>query len=165
MTYHFVNLVSWKFFSEKVSDRQIIYVDSLSLQFMCLLFGRKIKRISGVSYFNNSLESIEAFYLTTSVYKSNAHFVLPFWRKIEEIVLTNDLILAIKQDSNLVIGISSPKQDKLAELIISRFPDKTVYCLGAEFTLIKKRIGSIDTAFLGFSLCFKIGGDLFQKLI
>ena len=131
MTYHFVNLVSWRFFSEEISDKQIIHVDSLSLQFMCFLFGRRVKRISGVHYFNNSFESLEAFYLTSSAYKSNAHYVLPFWQKIDEIVLTNDLILTIKQNANIVIGISSPKQDKLAELIISRFPEKTVYCLGA----------------------------------
>jgi len=131
MTYHFVNLVSWKFFSENVSDRQIIKVDSLSLQFMCFLFGRRVKRISGVHYFNNSIESFEVFYLTSSIYKSNSYFVLPFWRKIEDIELTDDLIFAIKQNEKLVIGISSPKQDKLAELIISRFPDKAVYCLGA----------------------------------
>src|SRR6056300_1095692 len=109
MIYHFVNLVSWKFFSKDISERRIINVDSLSLQFMCFLFGRRVKRVSGVHFFNNSIESLEAFYLTSSIYKSNAYFVLPFWQKMKDINLSDDLILAIKQNQNLVIGISSPK--------------------------------------------------------
>lgn len=131
MTYHFVNLVSWKFFSKNATESQKINVDSISLQFICFLFGRRVRRISGVHYFNNSIESLEVFYLTSSSYKISAHFVLPFWRKIEEIELTDDLILAISKKNNLVVGISSPKQDKLAELICQKFPEKTIYCLGA----------------------------------
>ena len=57
--------------------------------------------------------------------------VLPFWETLNDIALEQKLIDQLKDKSNIVIGISSPKQDFLAELLNEQYPQKKFYCLGA----------------------------------
>ena len=132
MTNHFVNLVSWKYFIKKPSDKRNIFIDSLSLYFCCRLFGFSTKKISGVYYFHNNIDIENSLFLLSednNLFKNN--IVLPFWNYIDEISLDNLLIQKIDEYESIVIGISSPKQDCLADLINDLYPEKKIFCLGA----------------------------------
>ena len=131
MTHHFVNLVSWRYFALDMRPYRKIYVDSLTMKVMIRLFGRNTDRLSGVGYFAGANFPCETIFLTSSTYKAQYFYVLPFWNTKAEIVLSSKLRSAILDYSTIVIGISSPKQDYLADLIKSQFPDKEVFCLGA----------------------------------
>ena len=133
MTYHFVNLVSWNFFINKLySHNRNIYIDSVSLSFCCKFFGKKIKRQSGVNFYHTKLPDEKNLYLTSSDDNNLKNiFVLPLWKDFSEIKITNELKNNIRENDNIVIGISSPKQDYLAEKINEIFPEKKIYCLGA----------------------------------
>jgi hypothetical protein len=132
MTNHFVNLVSWRYFIKKYSDKRNIFIDSLSLYFCCRLFGFSTKKTSGVYFFHNNIEIENSIFLLSednNLFKNN--IVLPFWKSIDEISLDNLLIQKIEAYESIVIGISSPKQDYLADLINDLYPEKNIFCLGA----------------------------------
>jgi hypothetical protein len=132
MTNHFVNLVSWRYFIKKYSDKRNIFIDSLSLYFCCRLFGFSTKKTSGVYFFHNNIDIENSIFLLSegnNLFKNN--IVLPFWKSIDEISLDNLLIQKIEAYDSIVIGISSPKQDYLADLINDLYPEKNIFCLGA----------------------------------
>lgn len=145
MTHHFVNLVSWQYFALNVKSYRIIYVDSLTLKIMLRVFGRKAKRLSGVGYFAMSNFPSKTIFLTSSTYEAKYSYVLPFWKTLDDIVLTADIKSEIKDFQTIVIGISSPKQDYLADLLIELYPHKEIFCLGAAIYEEKtdKRIDSL----------------------
>lgn len=132
MTNHFVNLVSWRYFIKKYSDKRNIFIDSLSLYFCCRLFGFSTKKTSGVYFFHNNIDIENSIFLLSegnNLFKN--YIVLPFWKSIDEISLDNLLIQKIEAYEYIVIGISSPKQDYLADLINDLYPEKNIFCLGA----------------------------------
>ena len=132
MTYHFVNLVSWRYF-ESNSQNQKLYLDSISIRSLAFLFGVKLEKVSGVSFYNNNRVSFkEALHLVSE--RNDIHRnqkVLPFWKSVNSIEVTDSLRNEINKYDKLVIGISSPKQDALASQILAEYPDKEIYCLGA----------------------------------
>ena len=132
MTNHFVNLVSWRYFINKNSDKRNIFIDSLSLYFCCRLFCFSTIKTSGVYFFHNNIDIENSIFLLSennNLFKNN--IVLPFWKSIDEISLDNLLIKKIDVYESIVIGISSPKQDYLADLINDLYPEKNIFCLGA----------------------------------
>lgn len=132
MTNHFVNLVSWKYFIKKSSDKRNIFIDSLSLWFCCRLFGFSTDKQSGIYFFHKNIDVENSFFLLSednNLFKNS--LVLPFWKSIEEISLDNSLIKKLEPYESIVIGISSPKQDFLADLINNIYPEKNIFCLGA----------------------------------
>ena len=132
MTNHFVNLVSWRYFIKNKADKRNIFIDSLSLSFCCRLFGVSLKKISGVWFFHNKIDSNQSIFLVSSDKKFFKHqFVLPFWKSIDEISLDKKVVKQIEAFESIVVGISSPKQDRLADLINKLYPEKNIYCLGA----------------------------------
>ena len=131
MTYHFVNLISWRYFALNPSHRRLLFVDSLSLAFLCRAFGYKPKRHSGVAHFLGKEPLHGAFFLTSKEVDLYKYQQLPYWESVGDVQLDCDLEEAIKSREQIVIGISSPKQDRLADLISSKFPHKEIFCLGA----------------------------------
>ena len=133
MTNHFVNLVSWRYFIKTtITNKRNIFIDSLSLWFCCRLFGISMKKKSGVWFFHNNIDKENSFFLLSednNLLKNN--IVLPFWKSINEISLDNLIIQKIEAYESIVIGISSPKQDYLADLINDLSPEKNIFCLGA----------------------------------
>lgn len=131
MSYHFINLVSWKFFKKR--DVNIfLFVDSISLWLLCLIFGKKTFRNSGYRVFHSLSNFDSTLFLVSDLKKSNSNQIqLPFWRTENDIVLEEKLVNEIQKYDRIIIGISSPKQDYLAFLISLKFPSKEIYCLGA----------------------------------
>ena len=69
--------------------------------------------------------------------------MLPYWKSEEDIELSKELISRLAPFTKVAIGISSNKQDVLAELIQSVFPEKVIYCLGAAIST-KRSYNSFD---------------------
>ena len=143
MTNHFVNLVSWRYFIKTtINNKRNIFIDSLSLWICCRLFGVSSKKTSGVWFFHNRIDIDNSIFLLSSENKSFKNkVILPFWKSVDEIILDNLLIQQIEAYESIVIGISSPKQDFLADLINNLYPEKHIYCLGAAiYTSSKKNL-------------------------
>lgn len=150
MTIHFVNLVNWRYFiSNKLTDN-VIHIDSVSLMLLIRIIGKKrVKRNPGVR-FVKSLKEKQEEYLWLTAFKT------PFLGK--QIVLDESLVVenfdcdkikpACTKVMGLIIGISSPKQDKLATLINNNLNNQTIFCLGAAVYIDAKSNNRFD--FFGF---------------
>jgi hypothetical protein len=152
MTIHFVNLVSWSYFIDKDLDESIIFADSISFCLMARLVGINLKQISGVSSAMQICDKISTGYLLSEDKSIPNSFVLPFWKDLNEITLDNELLNFISKYENIVISISSPKQDKLAMLINKIQLNKNIYCLGAAININKsvKFLEYFNLMWLGF---------------
>jgi hypothetical protein len=137
---HYVNLVVWKEIClEYDSGRDRIWIDSISLRFMIKLFGGSCNFRPGVaalSYrYNKEFENFEnCFFLLAkpqeNILSANS-FVLPFFNEVSVNKNLEDIIIEIKPKSNVLIGISSPKQNLLAFKLYEIRPDLEYYCSGA----------------------------------
>ena len=131
MVHHFVNLVSWSYF---VRDRTIdsrISLDSISIVVISRLFGYRIKRMSGFQFYSRHFREENTIYLTAYFLPGKeSQIVLPKWEYSSDIELDKS-IKRIECFNNVVIGISSPKQDILGSILAKEFPLKNIYCLGA----------------------------------
>jgi hypothetical protein len=164
MIYHFVNLVSWKSVSLLNNDYSKIFYDSISFIFISRLFGIKLQRNSGVGYFLNNFEVLQKSLFLVSE-KSNLErneIELPFWNKLNDIYLDEDLLKRINNFDSIVIGISSPKQDYLATLIIHEYPEKNIYCLGAAIYSSNNKKLIFDR--IGFSFLYFIFSNPIRTL-
>lgn len=137
MTIHFVNLVSWSYFIDKDLNDSIIFADSISFCLVARLVGLNLKQISGVSSAKQICEKNSTGYLLSQEKSISNSFILPFWKDINQISLDNELLNFISKYENIVISISSPKQDKLAMLINKTQLNKNIFCLGAAVNVNK----------------------------
>ena len=132
MTYHFINLVSWQYFQHHCQNQKR-YLDSISISLLALLFGVRLKKFSGVSFFHDNRDKLhDALFLVANsdqIFKYQLE--LPYWEDLDSIQFNDALRSKVKDFNKLVIGISSPKQDSLATQIQKEFPQKEIYCLGA----------------------------------
>ena len=137
MTFHFINLVSWRFFAEKKLHNSILYCDSLTFSLLARLCKKKIKRISGVSRVN-SIHGNNSGYLVSDYSPHENRLKLPYWKNLDDVKITDKILDFCKNYKTLVIAISSPKQDKLAMLINDIYPEKEIYCFGAALNTNEK---------------------------
>ena len=130
MTYHYVNLVSWRYFIENRGGR--LYCDSILLYLVALLNGIKLTINSGPNEFYNVNSRADVLVLGNRVrMQTYDSFHLPLWRDICEIALSDELQEKVKDYRYIYIGISSPKQDRLAHLLEEKYSNKEIYCFGA----------------------------------
>lgn len=131
MTVHFANILTYHYF-DKVEFQRKINVDGFLLQLAILFVKFKwVKKKSGL-IFHETIRKENYFYLIASETVPLHNFlVLPFWSHCDDIALNQEILDTIKPYENVVIGISSPKQDVLSELLTVKFPNKNFYCLGA----------------------------------
>ena len=108
-----------------------LHIDSLTLGWMCKLFGKTIERNSGVHFFSQYKRKGHSLFLTAGEFEGGHFITLPYWENLDDICLNDYLTEEISLFNEIVIGISSPKQDRLAHLIQKKFPDKKIFCLGA----------------------------------
>ena len=167
MLYHYVNLVSWKFFEDSVlkdASDQFIYIDSLSLFVVSRFFGFRIKKYSGVLALSDLLEIID--FQSCIILGGDSRFLeiknveVPYWTNPNEICLHEDFVKELSCYQTIFIGISSPKQDKLGLLIQEVMPEKDIYCFGA--ALYAKPFRILGTYWLSF--LFKSPGRSVVKL-
>ena len=153
MTYHYVNLVSWRYFIENSSGR--LYCDSILLYLIALLNGIKLEINSGPNTFYNRRSEESVLVLGNSVRTHNYDsFQLPFWRDVSEISLSDELHEKVDGHRYIYIGISSPKQDRLAHMLEETYPNKEIYCYGAAMYTneLIERLERSGLMWLGFLL-------------
>ncbi|MDA9006534.1 hypothetical protein N9J36_02840 [Litoricola sp.] len=140
--HHHINLVGWDTLLENHLDygdrKSFYYCDSWSLFVIGLFWGRVLRRFPGTERFFSFKINSEFLFLTARYLPVN-HIILPSFGDLSSYVEFAERF-ATKHE-NLVIGISSPKQNLLA-YIISRTSDLPenlhIYCLGAAIYLAKK---------------------------
>jgi hypothetical protein len=131
MTVHFSNILTFTHF-KPVSWERRIYVDGFLLQIALFVVTFKFyRKRSGLNFHEDMNKKLNSYLLAEYVNGIESYIILPFWGSTKDIVLSQDLIHWIERKDRLVIGISSPKQDYLAELLNKRFPGKEFFCLGA----------------------------------
>lgn len=131
MTTHFSNILTYQYFQEVNFSRKI-YVDGFLLQLALFLVTFKwYRKRSGLNFHHNMEQDLNFYLLARHTRKRYRYLELPFWRSVEDILLDHQLLDSIKNYKYIVIGISSPKQDYLAELLNEQFPEKEFFCLGA----------------------------------
>ena len=117
MTYHFVNILTWRYFLENHLVDRKIYIDGFLLKLAIYLVSKKwIQKRSGVNFY--SREKFSSFlYLTAYKIENENCIVLPFWNTLEDVIVSKELRAAVVDSTDIIIGISSPKQDRLADLL------------------------------------------------
>ena len=136
MIYSFVNLVSWEHFLDPVKKKveRKIFFDSLSIRVLAFLItGKKIDVQSGVDYFLNEVKDSESncFLVANKFVHFQNAVVLPQFNDMSEDELNQVDWTFIKSFKNVYIGISSPKQEKLAEFLQTKYGMGNYFCLGA----------------------------------
>lgn len=154
MIYSFVNLISWSHFENEHSFfNRMLYADSISMKIIIyLVTGKKITVISGVDYYLNiDSESNSSFFLVAhSNFAKKNSYVLPFFRDLSKSELNVIDWRIIEPYSNIFIGISSPKQERLAEFLQTKYPEKDFYCFGAALYVNKESFYRSKVKFLLF---------------
>ena len=130
MTKHFVNILTWKFFLDNISIKNEINIDGFLLVLLLKLFNCSVKKKSGLIYYHD-LDKNSFGYILNSKTDLKDSIVCPFWESIEDINPTYEILNFTHKYDKIIIGISSPKQDKLALLLNNKFPKKEFICLGA----------------------------------
>ena len=133
MTNHFVNLVSWRYFVTDNIDSKI-HLDSISIRLLAHIYGYKgFSSCSGFVFYSKRKNELKDSLFLTSQYVEGSpmQYKLPYWRDITEVCIPIEIKKELKKASTVVIGISSPKQDRLAHLIQKKYDIDSVYCLGA----------------------------------
>lgn len=164
MTYHFVNILTWKYFLENQSKDRKIYIDGFLLKLAIYVVSKKwIQKRSGVNFY--SLEKFEStLFLGAREIKNENCIVLPIWNSLEDVMVSEELSAAVVNSPQIVIGISSPKQDRLAELLQkSNKVRGDIYCLGAAI-YTKPLIKSEYLIVTWFTMFFNAPKRTLQKL-
>lgn len=151
MTYHFVNLVSISWFLNQDLNLSKLYCDGFSLALLARLKGIRLKQVSGPSM-TDSIMKLPSLIILGSTESDEYRYELPFWNNVNEVYLTDEITRQIEAYENIIIAISSPKQDKLALEINSKFPNKHIYCLGAAVGMKQgiKKLEKFHLMWLGF---------------
>ena len=146
--YHFINLVCWEQFDEYLTDGDTVFLDSRSICSAAKTVGKSATRFSGVemaSRFKSLKPSRDIYRLTArpSDAALNYTFNLDMIEDIQSFAVEGSLLeflLNIPIGKDLLIGISSPKQNILAKKILLVRPDLHVYCLGAALDRYEEEI-------------------------
>jgi hypothetical protein len=148
MIFHFVNILTWEFFAEDRSEGSIIFIDGFLLQLAIFLTtGKWFNKKSGLNYYHNNQWSDSTLFLTSDgVQGFRNELSLPIWDDIKSLNISTSFLESISKFENIVIGISSPKQDFLALEIAKVYPNTRIYCLGA--ALYTRRVLNSEYVFV-----------------
>jgi hypothetical protein len=111
-----------------------IFFDSISIRVLAFLItGKKIYVQSGVDYFLNEVKNSDSncFLVANKSVQFQNSFVLPQFNDMDEDELNKVDWTYIQSFENIYIGISSPKQEKLAEFLQTKYGMGNYFCLGA----------------------------------
>lgn len=137
MIHHFPNFVCWQeIFQSYDKSRDKLYIDSISCKIVGLLVGAKGYYFSGPQMAHYLLHSVNesCFFLLAndiaSIERKNK-LVLSVKDSFEDDIDLLNFIEIIPKNSKVILGISSPKQNKLGIYLYKLRPDLEYFCLGA----------------------------------
>lgn len=137
MIHHFPNFVCWKeIYKAYDESRDKVYLDSISCYVLGLFFGVKGNYFSGPEMAHNlAKKSAGDFYFLLSEdiqsIENSKKLVLPFKESFTGDKSTLEFINSVPVNRKIIIGISSPKQNILANYLFSVRSDLEYFCLGA----------------------------------
>lgn len=140
MIHHFPNLVCWEdIYQIYDKNRDQLYLDSITCYALGILLGVKGNYFSGTEMAHNlSKKSSRDFYFLLSEeicdIEETKKLVLPFKEDFIGDKSVLKFINSIPLNGNIIIGISSPKQNVLANYLYSIRSDLEYLCLGAAVT-------------------------------
>ena len=156
--HHFVNLVFWEeivdFLETENSKgvQHVVYCDTWSMYFLLKLFRISALRISGIDFLAELSSKIKSDFLIlcsgkVELYSKALIKKLP--KKVDlDYIKTIDYI---DNKINIVIGISSPKQNIIAKHLALTNPNlKNIFCLGAAVDLLLVETGPKNFNFIDF---------------
>jgi UDP-N-acetyl-D-mannosaminuronic acid transferase (WecB/TagA/CpsF family) len=140
--HHYSNLVCWREIHQLTNayseTKHFIYLDSISIRMAAFIFcGKRLPRSPGSSVLSdlNSLSGNKNIsFLTSGTNQNNLLpnvklIPLPFSEDVNYIY--SSVANKIENTDIIFTGISSPKQNELACLIVKENPEVEVFCLGA----------------------------------
>lgn len=135
MIYSYLNLTCWRDAFNKV-DGEYLYVDSQSLQWLFWLYTGQTERVPGISIWNKFDKKTTLFLTAEKTQGLQTQIVLPWVEdNVSNELITEKIVSFVIANSSIkkiVIGISSPKQNKLARKINNELDGSVdIYCLGA----------------------------------
>lgn len=147
MIHHYVNLVCWRAVHNLYHpNRDIIWADSISMVRLLALFGYAAEFRPGTSVVVQAIQGSEllhsGFFLTARPLRSvseRRQLALPRIAEGRECDLPAEVCKAIESlapGTPVAIGISAPKQNRVATVLHSLRPDLTYHCLGAALSLL-----------------------------
>jgi hypothetical protein len=137
MVHHFPNLVCWQeIYQIYDKSRDIVYLDGISCYLLGLSIGIKGNYFSGpemaYSLAKKSLEDVY-FLLAEEIdgIEKTKKLVLPFKNSFTDDKSVLGFINSVPVNGKVILGVSSPKQNVLANYLFSIRPDLEYFCLGA----------------------------------
>ena len=135
MVSHYIGLVGWRDFRNLNHSRNSFFIDSILFRFAASFFGCRAKYLPGAT-FSGSVDALSRKYLYLVPFEMGhlplgQQFVLPFFK--EDVYLSEELrekLSECSSDAIVLIGISSPKQNLLGDLI-GEATGLRVHCIGA----------------------------------
>lgn len=137
MINHFPNFVCWKEIYQIYDEsRDILYLDSISCFVLGLVVGVNGNYFSGPEMaYKLAKKPLGDFYFLLSEeiedIEKAKKLVLPFKESFTGDKTVLDFINSVPVNGTVVLGISSPKQNVLANYLFSSRPDLEYFCLGA----------------------------------
>ncbi len=137
---HYVNLIGWQSIlkimrevSFRSNERHIFYCDTWSLRLLARVYGYKVRHKPGPSQIP-VIRALKSVQFLTAHENGGGVLVLPMFANDQEII--EFLRKFQPQSENIVIGISSPKQNYFALNLcknnhLYKLPIKNIWCLGA----------------------------------
>ena len=140
MIYHYLNLACLEersIFESKDLDREVFFVDSISLRMISLALGYNKPRVPGSSNLENIKKNLDcSIFLTAEKVGFENEVILPHFSSCEYIKEFDLKSLVESKFEKLspkicFLGISSPKQNIIAQELQKIWPDIDYYCIGA----------------------------------
>jgi hypothetical protein len=137
MIYHHLNIPSLTYFLKIDILEQTFFVDSLSLRLVCLILGLDKPRVPGSIHLKGLLEDPQSsVFLTAYSSGFENEIILPFFKTFEDIENYNWHSFAKPMGDNPLItkcflGVSSPKQNLIAQKLQKILPNIDYFCIGA----------------------------------
>ena len=141
MIKHFPNFVCWEeVISDYDEDRDLVFLDGISCYVLGLLLVKRGNYYSGpqMGHVLKTNTTLPNYFLLANDIKNiseNRKIILPFKDSFEGDTHLIDFINNIPKGSNVIIGISSPKQNFLANYLFTIRDDLEYICLGAAVQL------------------------------
>lgn len=136
---HYTNLVCWERIYEMYqAGEDKIYVDSISLYLLAKMCNKKLVYKPATTevfrLISNSSEMENAYFLTArriDEIPDQRQSELPKDLKIVDSEKISSIIQDLQHGASVYIGISSPKQNSLAQRLLCKRDDIKFYCVGA----------------------------------
>ena len=136
MVLHYPNLVCWhEVFCSVRAKQDVVNIDSISAAFLAKILGMEVVVRPGLEEATRLRNANLPIYFllphAVSSIDSERALVLRPAASVDGDVEVRQFISGLPAEATVVVGISSPKQNRLAVNLSSQRPDLTFYCLGA----------------------------------